>query len=416
MDGYGSLFEIRNGHMTSYETTAVSCLRAGSAERNPSLSDGNQVVFNGDLGSLRITGGPTEDEKIMHRNHSVSHMRLLRTSEWPKPCKQELVNTAPNNYAVFWQTFAEQFALFPTYHTDWAVVDRKYRVRVTSTTTPEELFQTLSEMVDPFHNGHIDIRARSIGREYFGYKPSADILQSKNAEKISRIIESKYIQGGMQGYCNAQIQYGKLMDSIGFLRIVSFENYTDEAFGTALDEIFGRAGQLKGLIIDVRINEGGADLFGIEIASRLTANQYLAYFKNARNNSVGSLHFTQPEAVWVPVSSRPGFKGRVVLLAGADTLSAGETFAMALMNRTPRVTRIGDDTQGLFSDKLRRSLPNGWVFALPNEIYVTKEGRAFDAIGLPPDIRVPVFAPEDLAHGRDNAIEKAMQILSVPQT
>ncbi len=46
------------------------------------------------------------------------------------------------------------------------------------------------------------------------------------------------------------------------------------------------------------------------------------------------------------------------------TIGAGETFTQALMGRTPHVTCIGENTQGVFSDVLGRSLPNGWRFGL----------------------------------------------------
>jgi C-terminal processing protease CtpA/Prc len=40
---------------------------------------------------------------------------------------------------------------------------------------------------------------------------------------------------------------------------------------------------------------------------------------------------------------------------------------------------------------LLRHLPNGWTFGLPNEIYLTKVGKAFDRVGVPPDIEVPII-------------------------
>jgi C-terminal processing protease CtpA/Prc len=48
--------------------------------------------------------------------------------------------------------------------------------------------------------------------------------------------------------------------------------------------------------------------------------------------------------------------------------------------------RIGLNTQGVFSDVLGRKLPNGWSFGLPNEVYPTKDGKAFDGAGIPPDL------------------------------
>src|SRR5262249_41536045 len=90
------------------------------------------------------------------------------------------------------------------------------------------------------------------------------------------------------------------------------------------------------------------------------------------------------------------------------TISAGETMTQALMGRTPHVLRIGENTQGVFSDVLVRKLPNGWMFGLPNEVFRTPEGTTFDGPGIPPDIDVPVFADADLAAGRDPALERAI--------
>jgi C-terminal processing protease CtpA/Prc len=73
--------------------------------------------------------------------------------------------------------------------------------------------------------------------------------------------------------------------------------------------------------------------------------------------------------------------------------------------------RIGENTQGVFSDVLGRELPNGWSFGLPNEVFRTAQGTTFDASGIPPDIIVPVFADDDIAAGRDPGMAKALEIL-----
>jgi C-terminal processing protease CtpA/Prc len=84
---------------------------------------------------------------------------------------------------------------------------------------------------------------------------------------------------------------------------------------------------------------------------------------------------------------------------------------MALMGRTPRVTFLGENSQGVFSDVVGRKLPNGWTFGVPNEKYLTETGESFDGQGVPPDIHVPVFPEEDLRSGRDGALEKAVEVL-----
>jgi C-terminal processing protease CtpA/Prc len=102
----------------------------------------------------------------------------------------------------------------------------------------------------------------------------------------------------------------------------------------------------------------------------------------------------------------------VVELIGPDTVSAGETFTMALMGRQPRVTRVGENTQGVYSDVLSRHLPNGWRFGLSNEVFLTREGKHFEAVGVAPDIRVPVFGRKDLEKECDTALEKTLELLS----
>jgi hypothetical protein len=92
-------------------------------------------------------------------------------------------------------------------------------------------------------------------------------------------------------------------------------------------------------VIDVHLYRGGDDPLGIEIASRLTDSRYLGYSKVTRNNLGGALRLTDPQETWIAPSARPGFRGDVVLLTGPDTVSAGETFTMALLGREPHVTR-----------------------------------------------------------------------------
>jgi C-terminal processing protease CtpA/Prc len=330
-----------------------------------------------------------------------------------------LADTPITNYAVFWETFAEQYPFFALRKMDWPAVDKNFRPRVTPTTKPDELFHLLSEMIEPLHDAHTFINAKSIKERFHGHRPAADPMQNKNAARITEIIERQYVRGGLRDFCNKQLQFAMLNSSVAYLRIHSFSGYSEdkqfqkqqEALENALDAIFKDAAKWTGLVIDVRINGGGSDVFGISMAARLAMQDYLGYSKVIRNDIHDAGHRTTPQPVMVRKSDRPGFHGAVALLTSADSVSAAETFAMALLDREPHVMRIGANTQGVFSDVLGRRLPNGWSFGLPNEIYLTKDGRAFDGQGVPPDIEVPIFADEDLANSRDSALNKALELL-----
>jgi C-terminal processing protease CtpA/Prc len=156
---------------------------------------------------------------------------------------------------------------------------------------------------------------------------------------------------------------------------------------------------------------GGDDQLGLAIAARLTSKAYMAYAIQARSDPKEPNRYTQLQPVVVRPSTRPVFNGPVVELIGPITMSAAETFTQALMERTPRVMRIGENTQGVFCDVLDRHLPNGWSFGLPNAVYRTSEGRAFDVKGVPPDIAVPVFADDDITARRDPGMSAAIDLL-----
>jgi len=275
-------------------------------------------------------------------------------------------------------------------------------------------------MIEPLEDVHTSIEAKDIRQEFEGWRQDPGHLSDADWTKAESIIEAKYVQGTLQPYCKGRLQFGMLRNSIGYLRVTTFYDYADGSYAdelrclqSGLTSMFESAGKWNGLVIDVRLNHGGDDPLGVEIASRLTSRKYLAYTKAARNSISldAPLRFTDRQPVWVTPAAQPGFKGKVALLTGPDTVSAGETFTMALMGREPHVERIGLNTQGVFSDVLHRSLPNGWYFGLPNEVYYTADGAAFDAVGVPPDIRVSFFTPEDLKASRDAALEEAIRRL-----
>jgi C-terminal processing protease CtpA/Prc len=238
------------------------------------------------------------------------------------------------------------------------------------------------------------------------------------------IVEDRFLDDrGLTPVAHGKIHYGVIRDQpILYMRIVSFSGYAREHGFKAqlrnlqdgLDEMarLYEKESLRGVIIDLRDNDGGSDALGIEIASRFNHHPYSAYVEVARLDPDDPTSFTTPQTMRVPVSERPGFADApVVLLTCRLTISAGETFTMAMMERAADekpVLRIGETTQGVFADVHSRLLPNGMVMGLPNERYLTTSGANFEIHGIPPDIEVPVWAPADVEAGRDPALQRAI--------
>ncbi|GGW14503.1 hypothetical protein GCM10010264_59090 [Streptomyces globisporus] len=99
------------------------------------------------------------------------------------------------------------------------------------------------------------------------------------------------------------------------------------------------------------------------------------------------------------------------MLTGGSTFSAGETFTQALMDRPGRTVRIGQPTQGVFSDVMVRKLPNGMSAFLPNEEFLTSSGRTFDGTGIPAHLTEPVYTKEEFDRGKDSAFDRAVNVL-----
>ncbi len=416
-EGYGYAFNVRDGEWAAFEITSATCVSGVTATRSGGAMPDREASFKRTDGvSFFLRPGGSNDHRVLHFDVSASDMRIDRQSLMPAVCDHLTPNTPRDNFEVFAKTFAEQYISFDLKGVDWDKVVAENRPKVTTDTSPVALFAILAGMVQPFGDEHIYIDAPAIGMSFhefgLGTEPST--------ESVFKVTDSAYLKSPSQKFCNDQVKYGHIDETTGYLRILSFSGFSDADFDfasdlakleKALDTVFSDP-NLKRLVIDVRCCSGGLDPYGLAIASRLTAREYLAYTKVARANPLDRNKWTPGDPIIIKPSTRPGFRGPIVELTGPSTRSTGETSTQALMGRSPHITRIGENTQRVFSDLYGRKLPNGWEFGLPNEVFLTPDGKAFDGSGIPPDIEVPVFAPADLAAGKDSAMAKAIEVLA----
>jgi hypothetical protein len=422
-DGYGLLFEIDGNQLKAFQTTTISCLPAWTAKRQVPVAGNAEPAFligTGEGPRILVVAGPSADWKNFRIPESAaSYVRFRRLANRPDICARSADNTPVMNFDIFWSTFAEQYPFFELRKVDWKSMRERYRPKITSSTSRFELFRIMRSMLEPLHDSHTQLQAPGM-LHFNGKRPDAHPLGDKEFRKLAQVIETKYVAGKLRAWCSGKVSYGLLPSSIGYLRIIGFGVYTQdrnfahggEALEEALDAIFKESNKWRGLVIDVRVNRGGSDVYGLAVASRLATSEYLGYIKRARNDPNNAKGMTPGQESRVPISSRPHFAGNVVLLTSRYTISAGETFTMALMGRTPRIIRVGENTQGIFSDRLWRDLPNGFSFSLPNEVYLSKEGTMFEGAGISPDIAIAPFPQDAGSADRDAALEKAVEILS----
>jgi len=247
-----------------------------------------------------------------------------------------------------------------------------------------------------------------------------------NAENV---IQSYMVNDELTYAANEQLAWGTLKQhNIGYLNIagllefveISEEDELDLDEGTlTIDMLIQRASQAMSLgldaamtdltntdaiIIDIRLNNGGIDALGLEIAGRFFDKERLVFNKKARNTA----GFTQSLQVSQAKTTATPYTKPIYLLTSSETLSAAETFALA-MRSLPYVKFVGEPSFGNLSDPLSATLPNGWEIELSNEVYGSPSNESFEGIGIPLDIPVDMsksfLTPEDPDTQKDMAIE-----------
>ncbi|MFH9126250.1 S41 family peptidase [Streptomyces griseoaurantiacus] len=417
MDGYGTVLSLRDGTLREYQTTTVICLEGDSAQRT---GPGTYTVPDGTVLTVRIRGN--RDHASLRADGSVGDRGLRRIPALPEACTRPAPPGSLAAFDVFWQSFEENYPFFSAKGIDWHAVRERYRPRIHAGTTRDELYAVLGGMVEPLHDAHVAVQDGD--RVFARVRPGTVVPTEELDAEAKKFVVARDLAHArsVQDFAHGRITYADLPGGQGYLRISGFGGYTDEPapyaaqpaeLDRALDTVLGRerTPRTKGLIIDLRINGGGSDALGIHLAERLTGTSYLAYSKRARNDPADPTRHTRPWPVYVTPARGPRYTGPVAVLTGGSTFSAGETFTQALMNRPGRTVRIGQPTQGVFSDVMSRELPNGMSAWLPNEEFLTRSGRTFDGTGIPPHLEEPVFTEEEFAERRDSAFDRALNVL-----
>ncbi|MGW6708115.1 S41 family peptidase [Streptomyces sp. NPDC054956] len=420
LDGYGTVLRVESGRLQEYQVTGIGCLPGGSALRLPGGAPGSAAFRYATEDGEVLTVRPGS----VHIDGSAGDRATRRLAVLPEACREA---PAPEpdadpvaTFDVFWQSFAENYPFFAAKGVDWNAVRESHRPRVHAGTTDDELFAVFAEMLAPLHDAHVSLRA---GERFFGEGRPGTVIPGRALDTRVRAHVQDVDLGGRapREFAQGRISYADLPDGRGYLRLSGFSGYTESGdfaaesaeLDRALDSVFTaeRTARLRGLVVDLRINGGGYDELGLRLAARLTDRPYFAYAKRVRNDPADATRFTRPQPLYVRPARAPRYPGPIAVLTGGSTVSAGETFTQALIDRPGPTVRIGQPTQGVFSDVLGRTLPNGWQLGLPNEQFLTRTGKTFDGPGIPVDHTTPVFTEEEFEGRRDSAFAAALDRL-----
>jgi len=438
--GYGRIFTIEQNKYVLVDITEFSCLP---------IMEGHIDEFGE---ALRLKND------TLSLTNGINRYYFTRMDRVPSLCQngteahtraKAMANDPEHNFEVLWDTFKNHYAYFQLRGVDPKKMYAKYRPRIGPNTTEVELFLVLYEMLESFDDGHIGLYAedkilKAARKMYQAQNPEQKEEESFESEEVAEIIAQKYIPKG-KSLRGDNLRWGMLKQNIGYVQINEMEGMADYGIKNTLtgdkywkayskksensanalaDEVKGVSKawehllndlkNAKALIIDLRFNGGGLDEVGLEVLKRFNGEERIVGTKKARNGD----GFTPAIEVVQPAVTQP-YNKPVYLLIGPESASATEIMILSSL-AIPNIKSIGSASEGIFSDVLEKTLPNGWSFELSNEVYLDMDGNNYESIGIPPDI--PIDYPRDtdayfkrLVHDLetgDAAIAKAIELVN----
>ena len=163
----------------------------------------------------------------------------------------------------------------------------------------------------------------------------------------------------------------------GYLRIAQFQEGTADEVAVAVDRML-TGNDVKGLVLDLRNNPGGLLRSAVEVSDVFLSDGLIAYTKGRLPASSLRFFASSPDvAEGVPL----------VVLVNGGTASASEIVAGALQDHR-RAVIMGTPTFGKGSVQTVLPLTEDKAIKLTTSLYYTPGGRAIQARGITPDIRV----------------------------
>ena len=301
-------------------------------------------------------------------------------------------NDPISNFDIMWNTMNDKYVYFDYKGIDWDSMRTIYRPRVNLEMTDQSLFDLMETMLNTLRDGHVNLRSEFDISFYDGfyknYPESFDF----------QLLETHYLGN----YKITGSLINSIIDSIGYIRYSSFNLPIREE---DLDFIIERFKGLKGVIIDIRNNEGGDPANGFRFAKRI-ADQRRHIYTTKYKSGPGKNDFTEPDMAFLePTNEYPRFHQPIVLLTNRKTYSAGNFFT-ATLKAFPHITVIGDQTGGGGGAPVGWELPNGWFFNFSTSISYLPDGF-FIEDGILPDIKVDM-SEQDRIEGKDTILELAL--------
>lgn len=276
---------------------------------------------------------------------------------------------------------------------NWDSLGEIYRADISEEMTEREYFAAISELLQTFRDPHIWLLAPFESMytiDHLGYEKNYD------ESLVNNYLSEVEIH-------SPQIKSAFINDSIGYLFCGDFKgNYAinNDMYIAA----FNRFANTKGLIIDLRINDGGSVYNAQNVLNKL-ANESVLWHTTQNRTLDG---FDDPFEWFIEPDPDIFYPNEVIVLNGRYTISAGERFAIGA-TLLDQLTIIGDTTANTQGSVMGREMLNGWRYTLTFEKCIAPNGINYAGTGIPPDEYI--HFDSITSNNQDSILEKAIELL-----
>ena len=429
--GYGRVLAIGEKGFDLYHETKILCYRDEGLVDAPLDSRYSLYDLSPDGATLTLYFHDLGKSTRLLQNHH----RFERIPSLPAGCAPSLEGPRFERpefiFDLFWQTFADHYAFFDERGVDWNRMRDDFRPRVRAEMTSSELFELFSEMLRPLNDGHVNVylapdRRFSPGRnsllpmlrrEFERQNPPRpfDAFVADWARSL-KTAASAFVKGGIRKAANDTIWWGDIDDDIGYINVYQLTNFTENATWSnraqqlavvddALEEILVAFRDKRAILLDLTHNQGGFDA-----ASGLIASRFADQARHVLTVRAFGTPPAKAETITVEPSVRTRFTKPVFVMTSEVTVSAGEGL-VALLRAFPHVTHLGQRTRGYLSGILNKPLPASLAVSVTSQIIRTPDGESYEAHGIPPEVAVDVFPPDDILGGYPKSLRTAADLI-----
>lgn len=400
------------------------------------------------------------------------------------------------NFRTFWIAMRDRYAFLALRHVDWPFVHQLYGDAMQSSTSDDDLWIALQESLSLCNDPSLSLSPSSAGADAAtarGKKLSDATTRAAQHAALARIEQRHLTDGGRRianhfvcGILNAETSPGW---RIGYLSLASMTGFVDfpmprvdalvpgwsgasadadatdllatatalnsaaskvtvpeiydlESMRWALDAILKSLGDLDGLILDLRFNQGGGSLrSALAVASSFAGPKRSPAFAIDERVPGADVHrFGKRKTYSIPTSSRAvRYSGPLVVLQSHYTrgyvlasrsiaMSSAVAIAEAIMLTLPPVRAartaellclalrnrlqtcsVGTRTAGSLSSTHTLRLPNCWAVEIPHQRCFSADGELFEGVGIPPTRDVAGAGLADSSSKVDTCIKRALE-------